>query len=215
MPHSRYDEAQLQLAHLLISKYYSEDPQRFSFIIKQMILHEATAAMPELNTTLRNSTVARQLFKFGVVCYDKDSFLTYLTRETTTGEFLFLEDNKVGFDDLLRVACETLAGRDSGFDLRGDITQVFQSDVPDVVLDSSVVVTLDHDLVEEWQSLRSDLQDTFAAVSPAKCEEINAGNAVMVIFGGEEHTVLAADQALLEKKNVKENPEPSGCCCVM
>jgi len=210
MPRSRYEEMQLALARLLIRVYYEKNPQKFAFIIKEAILQETrTAFIPgdvgSMNTVLRNTTLAKELFKFGIFCYIKKDFLTFLKTEIAN-EFDFFDEIKAlakkQFDQTIERAAtfyhaqrgitSLLGQKEDSSNLPQDSFSLFYDIVGEDALKGKTQVLAEPYSTEEWAQIAKGLQDIFELIAntTSNITAINKGKEVGVVLEGQKYVLI-------------------------
>jgi len=238
MPRTRYEEAQFTLAKLLICHHYELKPEAFVFIIKEIVLKEAYIALhcgeANLNGFLLRENLAAQLFKFGILCYDKESYLTYFTRQTKPEEFDFLEQGhptnlKSIFQEQIQITYDFYSQQTR----REELIATFKGTI--LSLPDQPMKTPSRTLYYEPSrsptspksarhgsllfKLRADLEADlkgaydFMATSLESQLAINNGTAAEAIFGGLKHTLIKAIQSQDEKTTLLQHKH--SCCSML
>lgn len=202
-----------KLAKLLIRAYYSIDPQKFALVIKFAVLREAenifiSGVPASLHELLRTETLAVQLFKFGVLCYDKTAFLSLFKDEIVADEFSFLakvgpeqvkesekiKESKNVFDLVIDRAHNFYRGL-SKDGLATTYTGEFMADLKEKFTD---VVSID-----ELQGRTEVLRGTY---TPEKWEQIRRDFDAISRVGNAEVVVVNNCQYRLPSKAAEQEP---------
>jgi len=200
-----YKDIQIAVANLLICAYYPQNPADFVYIIKWAILREA-AQLSDINLLLRNSTIATQLFKFGLLCYSSskealETFYRFLAlpflgeSSAVSSEYIYEIVSKAGRLYFNCIAVELF---------RADFIASFTSALTSEYAASIVkkVMTPPEKIPETlpvmWEQIKVDLIATYAAIPDPKSTLITP---IIVMINGETYKLAVEDESsLLHRK---------------